>query len=220
MTRAELLEDLAGRIAATLRPHPLRVAIDGVDGAGKTRLADDLALPLRARGRPVVRASIDGFHQPRALRYRRGKDSPEGFFRDSFDLDRLAAALLEPLGPGGARSYVAAVFDWRTDARVAREPEVADPRAVLVFDGIFLHQPRLRPYWDWSLFLRTSFEVSVARCAARDGSSPDPSHASNRRYVEGQKLYLAECDPAAHATVVVDYDDLANPRITQEEKER
>ncbi len=214
MKRVELLEELASRIAAIERPHPLRVAIDGVDGAGKTRLADDLVAHVAQRGRPVVRASFEGFHLPRAQRYRRGKDSPEGFFRDSFDLDRLAAVLLDPLGPGGSRRFVRAVFDWRMDAEIRLAPEVAEPNAVLLFDGIFLHQPRLRPFWDWSLFLRTGFEVSVARCAARDGSSPDVSHPSNRRYVEGQKLYLAECDPLAHATVVVDYDDLENPVLS------
>jgi uridine kinase len=214
MTHAELRDELARRIAAVARPHPVRVAIDGVDGAGKTRLADDLVAPLRALGRPVVRASMDGFHQPRALRYRRGKDSPEGFFRDSFDPDRVVAVLLEPLGPGGSRRFVRAVFDWRTDSEVAVAPEVAPPDAVLLLDGIFLHQPRLRPFWDWSLFLRTSFAVSVARCAARDGSSADPTHPANRRYVEGQRLYLAECDPAACATAVVDYDDLEQPSLS------
>ncbi len=35
MTRAELLTQLAARLAAVILPHPLRVAIDGVDAAGK-----------------------------------------------------------------------------------------------------------------------------------------------------------------------------------------
>jgi uridine kinase len=165
-----------------------------------------------------VRASIDGFHHPRARSHARGKGSPEGVFRDSFDVDRLANVLLEPLGPGGSRRYLRAVFDWRSDSAVSLAPEIAEPNAVLLFDGIFLHEPRLRPFLDWSVFLRTSFAVSVARCAARDGSSPDPSHPSNRRYVEGQKLYLAECDPAARASLVVDYDDLENPVLLEERR--
>jgi uridine kinase len=41
-------------------PHPTRVAIDGVDAAGKTTLDDELAEVLRERGRGVIRASIDG----------------------------------------------------------------------------------------------------------------------------------------------------------------
>jgi hypothetical protein len=36
-------------IAAVERPHPARVALDGVDGAGKTHLADELVGPLSRR---------------------------------------------------------------------------------------------------------------------------------------------------------------------------
>jgi uridine kinase len=87
MERIALLEELSGRIAAMERPHPVRVGIDGVDGVGKTTLANELVDPLRQRGLPVIRASIDGFHHPRTVRYRRGRSSPEGYYRDSFNDD-------------------------------------------------------------------------------------------------------------------------------------
>ena len=77
-TRLQILEQLAGLIVAIGRPHPVRVAIDGVDAAGKTMLADELTPLIEARGRPAIRASADGFHNPRVIRYRRGADSPEG----------------------------------------------------------------------------------------------------------------------------------------------
>ena len=116
--RERLLAHLARRIVAVSRPHPLRVAIDGVDGAGKTTLADELAPRVRALGREVVRSSIDGFHRPRVDRYRRGRDSPEGFYEDSFDHAAVRAALLDPLGPGGDRRFRTTIFDWRTDQPV------------------------------------------------------------------------------------------------------
>jgi uridine kinase len=75
MTRQDTLDQLAGRISALEPAHPVRVAIDGVDAAGKTMLADELARVLGARARPVIRASIDGFHRPRAERYRQGSGS-------------------------------------------------------------------------------------------------------------------------------------------------
>jgi hypothetical protein len=37
-----------------LAGHPVRVAVDGVDAAGKTSLADELVGPLAARGRTVL----------------------------------------------------------------------------------------------------------------------------------------------------------------------
>src|SRR5690606_29224558 len=75
--REELIDTVARRIAETERPHPVRVAIDGVDGAGKSTFADELAGPLQKLGRPVIRASADSFHNPREIRYRRGRHSPE-----------------------------------------------------------------------------------------------------------------------------------------------
>lgn len=212
--RSALLAHLAGAIAAALPAgRPLRVAVDGVDGAGKTMFADELAAALESRARAVVRASVDGFHHPRAVRYQRGRDSPEGFYRDSYDYAALRERLLDPFGPGGSRRYTREVFDHATDTVVDAPAHTAADDTVLVLDGIFLHRRELRGLWDFSVFLDVGFDVSIARCAARDGGSPDPAAAPNRRYVDGQRLYLAEARPRDRADVVVDNTDLAHPRI-------
>lgn len=213
MPHAALLAQLADLIDAMPGPEVLRVAIDGVDGAGKTTFADDLATHLAALGRRAIRAGVDGFHRPREARYRRGRGSPEGFFLDSYDYDALCALLLDPLGPGGSRRFRRAAFDHRADAPVLAPEEVARPGDVLLFDGIFLHRDELRAHWDFSIFLDVPFEVSVPRMAGRDGGSPDPDAPANRRYVEGQRLYLARCEPRRRAGVVIDYRDLVHPVV-------
>jgi uridine kinase len=211
MTRAALIDQIADRLAAIECPHPVRVAIDGVDGVGKTTLANDLVAPLERRGRSVIRASIDGFHNPRGVRYRQGRHSPEGYYRDSFNLGALTLLLLEPLGPRGSRRYRTAVFDYRLDAAVDGIQEEADPNAVLLFDGVFLHRPELARFWDFSLFLDADFTITVPRMAERDDTSPELDDPLNRRYVEGQRLYLRECDPKRAANVTIDCADLAHP---------
>jgi len=85
--RRDVLLAIAARVPATA--GAVRVAVDGVDGSGKSVFADQLAGVLREQARPVVRASVDDFHHPRAQRYRRGRSSPSGFWLDSFDYDRL-----------------------------------------------------------------------------------------------------------------------------------
>jgi uridine kinase len=162
----------------------------------------------------VIRSSVDGFHRPRVLRYERGR-TPEGYYRDSYDYSRLRSVLLDPLGPGGDRTYRTQVFDWRTDSRVEVAPERASDDAVLVFDGIFLHRPELRDTWDFSVFLRVDFATSFARMGVRDGSPVDVSDAANHRYLEGQRLYLAEASPERYATVVVDNNDLSSPFVVR-----
>src|SRR5213082_3087644 len=166
--RAAVVAELVETIAAVCRPHPVRVAIDGPDAAGKTTLADELAAGLRGRGREAIRASIDGFHRPRAARYRRGPDSPEGYYEDSFDYAALREALLDPLGPHGSRRYRRAVFDYRTDGSVHVEPEVAAVDAVLLFDGVFLLRPELAEAWDLRIFVVVRPEESLRRALDRD----------------------------------------------------
>ncbi len=101
------------------------VAIDGVDGIGKTTLANDLAHLVERSDRPVIRASVDGFHNPREVRYRLGKNSPEGFFRESYNYDLLKKFLLNPLRSNGNRIYKSATFNVKTDAEVIIPEEIA-----------------------------------------------------------------------------------------------
>lgn len=207
-----IVRHLADLIVGLSPEERIIVAIDGVDGAGKTTLANALAEAVAGR-RPVVRASIDHFHRPAAERWARGRESPEGFFRDSFDYDRLTTDLLHPFRAGG--EVLVAIHDVVADAARCVSAGVPAPDAVLILDGIFLHRAELADRWDLSIYLDVDFPVSIPRGARRGFGDPDPSAASNRRYVEGQQLYLAEADPASRATVVIDYNDLEHPRIVR-----
>jgi uridine kinase len=216
MKRPELLGLLSGLLLEREPPHPLRVAIDGPDAAGKTTLADELAELLTGK-RPVIRAGIDGFHNPRELRYRRGPNSPEGYFLDSFDYEALRTLLLEPLGPGGSRRYRRALFDYRVDEDVAAPEEEASPDSVLLFDGVFLLRPELRPFWDFSIFVQADFDETLRRAEARDlelmGGVEAVKERYLSRYISGQELYFSRCAPQEIADVVIENTSVSEPRV-------
>lgn len=206
-----VMEKIAQAILRMRITFVTRVAIDGVDGAGKTMFGDTLGRALEACGAKVIRASVDGFHHPRAVRYRRGRHCPEGFYRDSYDYATLKQVLLDPLSPGGSGRYVPAVFDHTSDSWLTLSTRQAVAGDILIFDGIFAHRPELRGYWDLSVFLEVCFERSIERLGRRDSGPTDPRAPLNRRYIEGQELYLQECVPADRASVVVDNNELTAP---------
>ena len=212
-SRGEFLAHLVERILQAQTTGILRVGINGVDGSGKTCLADELAPLLRAQNANVIRASIDGFHNPRAVRYVQGKTSPQGFFQDSFDLDSFQNLLLKPLSAGGDFHYKTAAFDHRSDNKVKMAFTKAKPPAILLVDGIFLFSDPLKQHFDLKIFLDVPFEVSYARMAKRDGSSADPYAPENKRYYQGQKLYFTACKPQQQAGILIDYADLKRPKI-------
>jgi len=217
MSRSQVISRLADLIGGIRLPHPVRVGIDGIDAAGKTSLADELAGPLAERGRPVIRVSIDGFHNPRTVRYRRGRGSPRGYYEDSFDLPRILSCVLLPLGPGGDLRYRPAVFDVTADREVEEPRRTAPAHAILLFDGIFLHRGKLRPHWDYSIFLRVDFATAIRRAQSRDlplqGSAEKVALAYRTRYLPGQRIYLTAEDPMSKADIILDNDDLQAPVI-------
>ncbi|WP_154795297.1 uridine kinase [Occultella kanbiaonis] len=202
-----LADDLLRRLGAGRR----LVAIDGVDGSGKTSFATLLASHLEER-RPAVLIHADAFLNPAAIRHAKGRTSPEGYWMDTYDYPALRARVLDPLGPGGTGWYCPAVYDLESERSITAESEFAPPDAVIVVEGLFLHRDELVPVWDASAFLDVPFTVSAARMAARDGSNPDPEHPTMRRYVGGQRLYFAAAHPWERATYVVDNADYAAPR--------
>jgi uridine kinase len=212
----DLLDGLGGRIEALLaRRDRVLVAVDGPDAAGKTTLADGLAARLAV---PTVRASVDGFHHPRAVRHHRGPLSPEGYYRNSFDDDALVDALLEPFAEG-APQVRTQVFDHRLDALAEVTASGVPVRAALVVDGLFLLRPALRYRWDLAVYLHVLPEETVRRARVRDaaemGGTEEVERRYAARYLPGQALYRAEARPLAVADVIIDNTDPAAPQVVR-----
>mgnify|MGYP001060506386 CR=1 FL=1 len=217
MERTLLLRNLAEIIFRIKSDHPLRVAIDGVDAAGKSILANQLAEIMQNGNRHIIRASVDNFHNPQHIRRKRGDLSPQGFYQDSFNESALIEVLLTPFGPNGDRCYRTAVFDLQHDQPVERPWETAPQDAILVMDGIFLLRPSLMPYWDLTIYLDVDFANSMARGIQRDaafyGSFEEAERRYRQRYVPGQQLYQEAAQPLDKADILIDNNDLEAPEF-------
>jgi uridine kinase len=217
ITRAELVARLAHLLSGHTAEHTVRVAVDGPDAAGKTTLADELAVVLRQTGRSALRASFDDFHRPRHERHQRGPLSPEGYFRDCFDFPALRRLVLQPLGPDGNGRFQPALRDYRTEELYQQPAQVAPARSMLLVDGVFLLTDELRDCWDLSLFLDVSPAETLRRALVRDtdlfGSPTVVRERYQHRYLPGQQLYRTAVRPTQVADVVLDYDDPDAPLI-------
>ncbi len=205
---------MLGRIADHLiaQGRPLRVAVDGITASGKTTLARELTAAVAGRGRSAAHLSMDGFHHPRAIRHRQGRDSADGYYADAYDFASFQHLVLEPLGPGGDRKYRERIIDLRSDTPIDGPPVEAPEDLVLVVDGSFLQRELT---WDEVIFVDTPFEVARDRGTRRDaellGGPEQAQKAFDQRYHAASRRYLDEVGPEALASVVVGNSDVANP---------
>ena len=184
LARADVVAQIADRLSRL--PPLARVAVDGVDAAGKTTLADELAHALAGRGVEVVRISADDFLRPPAERYRRGRESPDGYYLDSFDDGALRAAV----GGSSAVTLVDGIFLFR--------PELDD-----LWDfRIFVH-----------VELEEAIRRGVQRDAARHESVEAAERLYRLRYAPAQRSYLDRERPHERADVVLDNAIPEKPRL-------
>ena len=217
MSQKALLEKLTSIILKIKKPHPVRICIDGVDASGKTKLADNLVEYLKKSSRPIIRASIDGFHNPKEIRYRKGEDSPEGYYHDTTNYEAVIKNLLKPLSPNGDLQYQTRIFDFIKDTGISTLSKKAKPNSILIMEGVFLQRPELLPYWDLKIFIDANFNTTLARATKRDGyylgSQEEIIYKYNQRYIPGQQIYLKTVQPQEKADIVIDNNDYNHPKI-------
>jgi uridine kinase len=202
MLSDQLADQIAGLATGRASSRPTLIAVDGPDASGKTTLADQIAHACPARGRPVVRIEADHFLQPRTLRYQQGRDSPVGFFDDTYDLDTLVQRVLAPLIEGD-RQIVRKHYDRKRDGPFDDRLERVPSSAIVILDGLFLLRRGLRRFWDLSIFLEVTENERLRRALNRDATRLEGRDGVvlryRTRYLPGFALYVLREDPQARS---------------------
>jgi uridine kinase len=197
--------------------HLKRVAIDGITASGKSTFAQGLVEHLRAIGKSVIYTTLDGFHNPKEKRYRLGRKSPEGYYRDAYNYYMIKEKLLKPLGPNGNLEYYTKVFDLENDCLAKTSSNIANQDDILIVDGSFSLRPELIDHWELKIYLEVDFDEAQRRSGIRDkelfGSSEAAIETTKSRYHEAHKIHNAESRPKDKANYVIDNNLPEKPKL-------
>jgi hypothetical protein len=172
----------------------VRVALDGPPCAQPELLADALAAPLQALGRPFTHVRADTFWRDASLRLEYGHEDADSYL-NWLDHGALQREVLTASG-----SYLPSLRDPVSNRATRAEPVDLPDGAVLVVSGAFL------------LGLGLSFDRVVhlqVSPAARARRTP----ASDAWTLPAFDRYDAEVDPAALADLVIKLDDPSHPAL-------
>lgn len=167
------------------------IAVDGLDGSGKSRFAAAVAHALIGAGRPATLLHVDDFRCPLDFAGLAPAEESALYYDHYFDFPGVANALAAELaGPADG--------------------------AVAILEGVMVLRAGL-PAGIPLVVLEVSAEEARRRIVARDqakGRTPaEIAGRIDRRYFPAQVRYRADFDPAARADLIVDNEDWTRPRL-------
>ena len=192
---------------------PIRIAINGIEGTGKTVFAINLSQYLTQSNINATHISIDGFHNNKEYRYRQGRNSYKGYYEDSYnEIEFVNKVLIS--SQSNPQNYVEAIHDLETDEYLDLKPKNISNRTVLITDGAYLFKPIYLSYWDFKIYLKTDFNTAMLRGIERDktllGTKKEAKEKYIKRYHKASLFYNNECQPESNADLVIDNTDFDN----------
>ena len=218
MNERETLELIKNSILSIRerKSKPIRVAINGIEGTGKTIFAGKLSEYLNSENINAKQISIDGFHFNKEVRYKQGRDSAKGYYEDSY----VEIAFVEKVlvsSQSKMPNITKATHDLETDEYLNLKPIEIDNETVLITDGAYLFKPNYRNHWDLKIYLKTSFEIAMKRGIERDkdalGGINLTKEKYEKRYHKSSRIYLTENEPEKIADIIIDNSDFNHLQI-------
>lgn len=206
---SEVYKTITNRITRILekKAKPVRIAINGIEGTGKTTFAEKLVKYLNENNFTALHVSIDGFHFNKAHRYKQGRDSAKGYYEDSYNEIAFVEKVLK-LSQADIPSYISATHDLETDEYLSLEAKVIPANTIIVTDGAYLFKPIYQEHWDLKIYLKTDFNTALLRGVKRDlslfGNEAETIKKFKERYHAASKLYLDEVKPESLADLIID----------------
>ncbi|CAN5631603.1 AAA family ATPase [soil metagenome] len=165
----------------------LIVAIDGCGGAGKSTIANELALE---QGNSQV-VHIDDFYKPKERRVEIINDTP---VHSNFEFDRLKQQVLEPLKHGSVTKY------QTPDGEVVE----VKPSGYVIVEGLGTLGTELKDYFDYKIWVDVLEVVRRQRGIERD--TADWANIWDNEYLPQDARYVKEQSPQKEADLVVNND--------------
>jgi uridine kinase len=203
-----------------MAPVKSLIAIDGLDGSGKSTVARRLATALGDQGCRAVIVSIDDFRRPVAWN---SLTEPEVdvYYDRYYDLAMAEASLRSFLA--GERGVTIPNYDSPREQIVGERELVFDGAEVAIVEGVL--PLRVRAVHDGLIvLLEVAQDEARRRIITRDmkkgRSREETERRIDRRYFPAQARYRAAFAPRDRADVVIGNDDPTRPRVSKRELAR
>lgn len=182
------VQELINKLPDLSTTEMLLVGIDGCGGAGKSTLAEELAIEREN----VQVIHIDDFYKPKEERVEVTETTPVHI---NFEFDRLKQRVLKPLEEGRVATY----------QTTKGQTVVIEPRGYIIVEGLGTLGTELRSHFAFKIWVDAIETVRRQRGIERD--SEDWADIWDTEYLPQDARYVKEQQPQHVADIVIKNDN-------------
>lgn len=190
----------------------LLVGIDGLGGAGKSTISEQLCRKLWEDGFKVTVFHIDDFIHPKVIRYNENYPEWECYYHLQWRYDYFLNAVIRPAKAGQNVNQEIALYDKENDA-YRTERFCIEKGSIIITEGIFLQRSELEGCFDYMIYMDIPEELRLRRVLERDGYIGDRAEIQAKyenRYFPAERYYVEQYRPEQKADCVITEKEAAS----------
>lgn len=189
------------------------VGIDGLGGAGKSTVSEQLHELLSKEDYNVVLLHIDDFIHQKAVRYNDDYPEWECYYYLQWRYDYLINEVIKPIKQGARLNAEIELYDKDNDTYFPKET-VVPVGSIVIIEGVFLQRQELKDVFDHMIYIDIPEEIRLSRVLERDGYIGDKQQIRAKyenRYFPAEHHYIKACSPSENADHVI----IMNHKLTK-----
>ena len=181
------------------------IGIDGLGGAGKSTVSNEIRRTFSEDGIDIVILHIDDFIHPRAVRYSDKISEWECHYFLQWRYDYLIDEIIKPIRSGAPFHKEIELYDKDNDSYFLSETDIP-VGSIVIIEGIFLQRKELEDMFDFMIYIDVPEEIRLKRVLERDGYIGDKKQIAAKydsRYFPAERYYCEVCSPERKARLVI-----------------
>lgn len=181
------------------------VGIDGLGGAGKSSISEEIYEELSGENIPIEVLHIDDFIHPKKIRYNDNYAEWECYYNLQWRYDYLLENVINPIKKNGKFTGLIELYDKDEDRYEKKSVDIKEGSVVLI-EGIFLQREELSQVFDYMIYIDVPESERLKRVLKRDGyigTVDDIKEKYENRYFPAERHYVNMYSPSKLADYVV-----------------
>lgn len=180
------------------------IGIDGLGGAGKSTISEEIYQYLKDKGYHTILLHIDDFIHIREVRYNSAYPEWHCYYNLQWRFDYFRSVIDEI--KKNTEDYIDIDLYNKDEDTYYQQRFAINDNMIIIVEGIFLQRKEYHNIFDYVVYLDIPEDIRLQRVLKRDtyiGDEQQIIDKYERRYFPAQHKYLEECQPQKNANFIL-----------------